>query len=117
MMMMDSRLVVSVLAQVKTVVAQIGQLSLDTLEPVATLASLRLALVDPHEVDVVRVLFADAGDDSLFHESGDDVGILLGAGVLALLGVHVVRVLVALGLHGDLEPLSAVQDIPRIGQD
>ncbi len=46
------------------VFAQIWQLSFDTLEPMTTFASLGFALLDPHEIDVVSVVLADACDYS-----------------------------------------------------
>ena len=77
-------LMVTALLDVDAVLAEVGQLALHTLEPVAALALLRLALVDPRVVDVVRVGFAYAREDAALIERLDDVRILTCAHFLSL---------------------------------
>ena len=96
------------LLQMKTEVGEVGKLALDALEPVAALASLGLAFGDPHELDVVRVLFANAADDALISEGLHDVRVGFGANSLALDRLHVVRVVVAFRFHGYFETLGTV---------
>lgn len=100
-----------------TEIAQIGQLSLHTLVPLAALASLGLAAVHVDKVDVMSVGRADAADDAKVIRRLDvhDVGIFARAHRLTLGALRVVRISVALGLHGNLESLRTVQEIPRIG--
>lgn len=102
--------------QMHAQVAEVGQLALDTLEPVAALASLRLALGNPHELDVVTVLLAHTTDDALIGERLNDVRIGFAAHRLALDRLHVVRIVVAFRFHGDLESLGTVQNVPRVRQ-
>ena len=96
--------------------AQIRQLALNTLEPVAAFASGRLALRNPHEINVMSVRLAHASNDALIVQSGHNIRVGLGAQRLALHRLHVVRVKKALVSHCDLKLFSSIQQIPRIGQ-
>lgn len=61
-------------------------------EPIATLASLRFTLVEPHPVDSSSIFFTHTSNNTMVSNRGDNVGIILGSSN-SLVDLHFIRIL------------------------